>query len=66
METLHEMGTGASDSENNELASMQLIKRIRKLRWMGMEDEASRAETLLGEFPPHARGVIVVGERHTD
>ena len=30
----------------------ELIKLIRKLRWMGMEEEAKRAETALGGVSP--------------
>jgi hypothetical protein len=30
----------------------ELIKLIRKLRWMGMEEEAERAETALGGISP--------------
>jgi hypothetical protein len=30
----------------------ELIKLIRKLRWMGMEEEAERAETVLGGISP--------------
>ncbi len=30
----------------------ELIKLIRKLRWMGMEEEAERAETALGGIAP--------------
>jgi hypothetical protein len=30
----------------------ELIKLIRKLRWMGMEEEAKRAETALGGASP--------------
>ena len=30
----------------------ELIKLIRKLRWIGMEKEAQRAETALGSMSP--------------
>jgi hypothetical protein len=33
----------------------ELIKLIRKLRWMGMEEEAERAETALGSVSPADR-----------
>ena len=33
----------------------ELIKLIRKLRWMGMEEEAERAETALGSMSPADR-----------
>jgi hypothetical protein len=35
----------------------ELIMLIRKLRWMGMEEEAERAETALGGISP-ADGVL--------
>jgi hypothetical protein len=32
--------------------SSELVKRIRKLRWMGMEEEAERVETALSGISP--------------
>jgi hypothetical protein len=47
--------------ENLELSSQQrasneLIKRIRKLRWIGKEDEAREVQRSLGRIP--SRGVL--------
>ena len=36
----------------------ELIKLIRKLRWMGMEEEAARAETALGCLSPADRVLV--------
>jgi hypothetical protein len=32
--------------------SSELVKRIRKLRWMGLEGEAERVETVLTSISP--------------
>jgi hypothetical protein len=40
-----------SDMPPRQQAS-ELIKLIRKLRWMGMEEDAERAETALGGISP--------------
>jgi hypothetical protein len=32
--------------------TVDLVKRIRKLRWMGMEQEAAKLQLILARFPP--------------
>jgi hypothetical protein len=39
---------------------------IRKLRWIGMEDEAHRLEQAVRSLPPEARGAVAVGPYSTD
>ena len=50
-------------STERETAS-QLVKRIRKLRWMGMDDEAKRLEAALDRID-HAECVLAA-PRDTD
>ncbi|MGV3633622.1 MAG: hypothetical protein ACO1NY_04685 [Pseudorhodoplanes sp.] len=38
--------------------SVELIKLIRKLRWIGLEEEARQLQTVLNRFPPEQRAVI--------
>jgi hypothetical protein len=39
---------------------------IRKLRWIGLEDEARRLELAVGTLPPEERGSVSVGPFSTD
>jgi hypothetical protein len=41
-------------------------KLIRKLRWIGLEDEARRLELVVGTLPPEERGTVSVGPFSTD
>ena len=50
METSQEKLTPLDTSEGPRAS--ELIKLIRKLRWMRMEEEAERAETALGRISP--------------
>lgn len=36
----------------------ELIKLIRKLRWIGLEDEARQLQAVLNRFPPDQRAVL--------
>jgi hypothetical protein len=38
--------------------SVELLKLIRKLRWIGLEDEARQLQAVLNRFPPEQRAVI--------
>jgi hypothetical protein len=38
--------------------SAELIKLIRKLRWIGLEDEARQLQAVLNRFPPDQRAVL--------
>jgi hypothetical protein len=39
-------------------ASADLVKRIRKLRWIGMDEEADRLQILLSSMPVEHRVVV--------
>lgn len=41
-------------------------KLIRKLRWLGMEDEARRLQTAVGGLPADKRGTVSTGPFSTD
>ena len=41
-------------------------KLIRKLRWIGMEDEARRLQTAVSSLPPDERGTVSAGPFFTD
>jgi len=41
-------------------------KLIRKLRWIGMEEEAGRMQLALGSLPPEERGTVSAGPFSTD
>jgi hypothetical protein len=52
------------DVSASDQASTELIKRIRKLRWIGMEQEAQRAQTALCRIMP--TGSVLTVPRDTD
>lgn len=41
-------------------------KLIRKLRWIGMEDEARRLQMAVRSLPPDQRGTVSAGPFSTD
>ena len=41
-------------------------KLIRKLRWIGLEDEARRLQTVVSSLPPDERGTVSAGPFFTD
>ena len=47
-------------------SSREWAKLIRKLRWIGLEDEARRLELAVGTLPPEERGSVSVGPFSTD
>ena len=47
-------------------ASDETIKLIRKLRWIGREDEARNMERELSEMPPMGRGCVLAEPINTD
>jgi hypothetical protein len=46
--------------------SCEWAKLIRKLRWIGLEDEARRLELAVSTLPPEDRGTVSVGPFSTD
>ena len=47
-------------------SSDELVKMIRKLRWMGMDDEAEKVETKLANFEVEPADCVLVSSRETD
>jgi hypothetical protein len=41
-----------------QLTSAELVKLIRKLRWIGLEDEARQLQAVLNRFPADERAVV--------
>lgn len=55
--------------ENRSISTTQQqdwAKLIRKLRWIGMEDEASRLQMAVCCLPPEERGTVSAGPFSTD
>ena len=62
MQYTPEVGTDAAAlSSPNELA-----KLIRKLRWMGLDDEARRLQLVMRTLPVEERGSVSIGPFSTD
>ena len=54
------------DGLAEERASNELVKQIRKLRWMGMEEEAERLQNELTRCSVPAADCVVAASRETD
>jgi hypothetical protein len=50
---------------DNQL-SWEWARLIRKIRWIGLEDEARRLEIAVSTLPPEERGRMSVGPFSTD
>jgi hypothetical protein len=46
--------------------AVDLVKLIRKLRWIGMEEEARQLQVALNRFPPEQRAAVVSSVTNTD
>jgi hypothetical protein len=46
--------------------STDLVKLIRKLRWIGLEEEAHQLEMAVSRFPPEERAVVLANASSTD
>lgn len=57
---------GSSVVSMHERPSCEWSKLIRKLRWIGLEDEARRLELAVSTLPPEERGSVSVGPFSTD
>ena len=58
--------SSASDIETGREISDEAIKLIRKLRWIGKEDEARSLEYELNRLPPGERGSVLADAVSTD
>ncbi len=54
------------DVSEDQRASNALIKLIRKLRWMGMDDEAERAQMTLGACNLQSSDSVIASPADTD
>jgi hypothetical protein len=43
-----------------------VVKRIRTLRWLGMEQEAAKFQLALSREPPAERAIVLTPPRDTD
>lgn len=57
-------GQNHPDVSVEERTSKELVKRIRKLRWIGMEEDAKRMESMLRQMEP--RDALLAVPRDTD
>jgi hypothetical protein len=50
----------------NQRSSWECAKLIRKLRWIGLEEEARGLELAMRALPPEQRGCVSAGPSSTD
>ena len=50
--------TGLVPEAPERLTSVELVKLIRKLRWIGLEEEARQLQQALSRFPAEERPVV--------
>jgi hypothetical protein len=62
MERAREAEAGSIDRQSPH----EWGKLIRKLRWIGLDDEARRLELAVSMLPPEERGTVSVGPFSTD
>jgi len=55
-----------ADETPEQKASREVVKLIRKLRWIGLEREAEQLQTALGGFPSDKRASLLAGPHSTD
>jgi hypothetical protein len=49
------------DVTPEQRATLEVVKLIRKLRWIGMEEEAEQLQTALSNFPSDKRASVLAG-----
>ena len=60
------MERAAGESFIDRRSSHEWGKLIRKLRWIGLEDEARRLELAVSTLPPEERDSVSIGPFSTD
>ena len=60
------IGIEVANSSTANVIAYDLTVRIRKLRWMGMEDEAQALEQELKSGPPVETDSVLAAPRNTD
>jgi hypothetical protein len=58
--------TERHDTTPDHELSDELLKLIRKLRWVGMDDDARRLQRVVGMLPANERGSILAEPPETD
>ena len=61
-----EPGRGADPARIKQSLPRDCEQLIRKLRWIGLEEEAKRLESAVCTLPPEERGSVSVGPFSTD
>ena len=59
MATTHDQNAAAADHS-------ETAKLIRKLRWIGLDDEARCLQAALDALPPEDRGIVLADPPNTD
>jgi hypothetical protein len=54
------------DVSPEQKAAREVVKLIRKLRWIGLEQEARELQAALSEFPSDKRASLLAGPHSTD
>lgn len=60
------METASGGVSDHTPQPQDLMKLIRKLRWIGMEKEAHRLEAAAASLPPEERGAVAAEPTSTD
>jgi hypothetical protein len=66
MEDVVEGTTKNKQSSADRQPPHEWVRLIRKLRWIGLDDEARRLELAVRTLPPEERGTVSVGPFSTD
>jgi hypothetical protein len=55
-----------ADETPDQKVAREVVKLIRKLRWIGLEREAAQLETAFGGSPADRRASLLAGPHSTD
>jgi hypothetical protein len=66
MITGHNVTIDSHHGAGLETDADQCTKLIRKLRWIGLEDEATRLQDALRGVAPEHRGTVIADSNNTD
>jgi hypothetical protein len=54
----HKVDAPANPDSAEQPTPAELVKLIRKLRWIGLEEEARQLQFALNRFPPDQRAIL--------